>query len=234
MVVPTDEPMLDRTLPAGVPLLASWWWRALVVGGSVGMVPLLLVLWHAIDLPFGAWMQSHWPGMFTGVGILAAPELWLLGSACAFLWWAARRERAAAQGAFALFVAVGVAVLVCGLTHAFARGATAIVAGARFEHWSHLSPNARCAAIAAVAVSSWNDHGSWRRMLTGLVALTFAAEVSLGVAFASDALAGIWVGAIAGLLVPWIRWRGAAGWAIDTAPGVLGEAPGEAIADKPA
>lgn len=232
MVASPDEPLLDRALPDGVPLLASWWWRALVVGGSIGMVPLLLVLWHEIDVPFGAWMQAHWPGLFAGVGILAAPELWLLGSACTFLWWAARRERVAAQGAFALFVAVGAAVLVSGMVHAFGRGVTAIAAGDRFEHWSHLSPNARCAAIAAVAVCSWNDRGAWRRVLAALVALTMAAEVSLGVAFASDALAGAWIGAIAGLIVPWLRWRGAAGWAIEVAPGVLGEAPSGEFSDR--
>ena len=228
MAVSPDEPLLDRALPDGVPLLASWWWRALTVGGSIGLVPLVIVLWHAIDVPFGAWMQAHWPGLFAGVGILAAPELWLVGSACAFLWCAARRARGAAQGAFALFVAVGAAVLVCGLAHAFGRGMTALVAGERFEHWSHLSPNTRCAAIAAVAVCSWNDRGAWRRVLTALVALTIAAEVSIGVAYASDALAGAWIGAIAGLVVPWVRWRGAAGWAFDSAPGVLGEPPKEA------
>ncbi|MFM7807115.1 MAG: hypothetical protein ACKPEA_04190, partial [Planctomycetota bacterium] len=80
---PLDEPLLDRALPPGVPLLASWWWRALIVGASIGLLPLVIVLWHAIDVPFGAWMQTRWPGLFAGVGILAAPELWLLGSACA-------------------------------------------------------------------------------------------------------------------------------------------------------
>lgn len=223
-----DAPWIERTLPPGVPLLASWWWRALVAGGSIGLVPLLIVLWHAVDVPFGAGMQAHWPGLFTGVGILAAPELWLLGSVSAFLWWAARRERAAAQAAFALFVAVGAAVLVCGLVHAFGRGMTALVAGERFEHWSHLSPDTRCAAIAAVAACAWNDRGAWRRVLTTLVVFTMAAEVSLGVAFASDTLAGAWIGAMAGLVVPWVRWRGASGWAVDAAPGVLGEPPKEA------
>jgi len=228
MFAMVDEPLLDRRVPAGVPLLASWWWRALVAGGSIGMVPLLIVLWHAADVPLGAWMQAHWPRLFAGVGILAAPELWLLGSACAFLWWAARREREAAQGAFALFVAVGAAVLVSGLVHAFAHGMTLLIAGERFDRWSHLSPNTRCAAIAAVAVCAWNGGGGWRRTLTALVALTIAAEVSLGVAFASDAFAGAWIGAMAGLVVPWLRWRGATGWAIEVEPGVLGEPPKEA------
>lgn len=228
MPSPLDEPLLDRALPPGVPLLASWWWRALVAGASIGLVPLLIVLWHTIDAPFGAWMQAHWPGPLAGVGILAAPEIWLLGSSCTFLWWAARREREAAQGAFALFVAVGAATLVCGVAHAFARGMTAIVAGERFERWSHLSPDARSAAIAAVAVCAWNGQQSWRRPLAALVALTMAAEVSLGVAYASDTLAGAWIGAMTGLVVPWVRWRGAAGWAVDAAPGVLGEPPREA------
>lgn len=220
-----DAPLLERTLPVGVPPLASWWWRALVAGGSIGLIPLLLVLWHAVDVPFGAWMQAHWPGVLTGIGILAAPEPWLLGSACTFLWWAARRERQAAQGAFAFFVAVGAAVLVCALAHAFAHGATALLAGERFDRWSHLSPDTRCATIAAVAVIAWQHASPWRRMLTMLVALAMAAEIALGVAFASDTLAGAWIGAMTGLLVPWIRWRGINGWTLDAAPGVLGESP---------
>jgi membrane-associated phospholipid phosphatase len=225
MAAEPDALLLERTLPPGVPLLASWWWRALVAGGSIGLVPLLLVLWHAADVPLTAWMDAHWPRMFTGVGILAAPELWLLGSACAFLWRAARRERVTAQAAFALFVAVGAAVLACGLVHAFGRGVTAIVAGERFARWSHLSPDTRCAAIAAAAVLAWNIRGPWRRTLAALVALTVAAEVALGVSYASDAVAGAWIGALAGLAVPWVRWRAASGWAVDAAPGVLGEAP---------
>ena len=44
--------VMDRRLPAGIPLLASWWWRILVVGASLGLVPVLVVTWSFIDEPF--------------------------------------------------------------------------------------------------------------------------------------------------------------------------------------
>lgn len=211
MLEAPEDILLDPRVPEGVPLLESWWWRALVAGVTVGLVPLLIVLWHFIDVPFGAWMERTWPGPLAGFGIVGAPELWLTGSGIAFLWLAAQRERERAQDAFTLFVTVGVAVLACGFTDAFARGAVRILSGGE-EGWTHLSPNIRSAAIAAAAVWSRGNAPRWSRRVAWMVPLVLAAEVALGVAFLADAIAGAWFGAISGLAVPWIRWRGRDGW----------------------
>lgn len=211
MIDAPEDILLDRRVPAGVPLLESWWWRALVAGTTIGLVPLLVVLWRFIDVPFGAWMERTWPGLLTGFGIVGAPELWLVGSGVAFLWMAAQRERERSQRAFELFVTVGAAVLACGLSDAFAEGAVWISAGGA-NAWEHLSPNPRSAAIAAAAMWSWSAAPAWRRRILSMVPLVLAAEVALGVAFVADALAGAWFGALAGLVVPWVRWRGRDGW----------------------
>jgi hypothetical protein len=207
-----DDILLDRRVPADVPLLESWWWRALVAGATIGLIPLLIVLWHFIDVPFGEWMEAHWPGLLSGFSILGAPELWLVGSGVAFLWMAAQRERARAQDAFTLFVTVGSAVLACGFCDLFAEGAVWIVAGGA-NAWEHLSPNPRAAAVTAASAWGWAATPRWRRRLTIAVPLVIAAEVAVGVAFVADAIAGAWMGALAGLVVPWIRWRGRHGWA---------------------
>ena len=206
-----EDILLDRRVPAGTPLLESWWWRALAAGVTVGLVPLLIVLWHFIDAPFGAWMETHWPGLLTGFSILGAPEFWLVGSGVSFLWMAAQRERARAEDAFLLFVTVGAAVLACGFCDAFAEGAVWIVAGGA-DAWEHLSPNPRAAAITAAAVWSVAAAPRWRRRIAIALPLVLAAEVALGVAFVADAIAGAWLGALSGLAVPWIRWRGREGW----------------------
>ena len=206
-----EDILLDRRVPAGTPLLESWWWRALAAGVTVGLVPLLIVLWHFIDAPFGAWMEMHWPGLLTGFSILGAPEFWLVGSGVSFLWMAAQRERARAEDAFLLFVTVGAAVLACGFCDAFAEGAVWIVAGGA-DAWEHLSPNPRAAAITAAAVWSVAAAPRWRRRIAIALPLVLAAEVALGVAFVADAIAGAWLGALSGLAVPWIRWRGREGW----------------------
>lgn len=205
-----EDILTERRVPEGVPLLESWWWRALLAGTTIGLVPLLIVLWHFIDEPFGAWMERSWPGFLTGFGIVGAPEPWLTASGIAFLWMAAQRGRQAAQQAFSAFVTVGVAVLACGLCDAFARGAL-LLSGCGPE-WSHLSPSTRCATIAAAAMWAWSGVPSWRRRLSLAVPLVMSAEVAMGVAFAADAVAGAWIGAVSGLVVPWIRWRGRQGW----------------------
>jgi hypothetical protein len=206
-----DDLLLDRRLPVGMPLLESWWWRALLAGSGVGLVPLLIVLWHFIDEPFGSWMERCWPGILTGFGILGAPEFWLIGSIGAFLWLSAQRERASAQQAFELFVTTAFALLACGLVDAFARGLL-ILTTIGTTDWSHLIPSTRAATIAAGVSWSWSVLPAWRRRMLALLVLVLAAEVALGVAFASDALAGAWLGFLAGLAVPWIRWRGREGW----------------------
>jgi hypothetical protein len=207
-----DDILLDRRVPADVPLLESWWWRALVSGVSIGMSPLLIVLWHFIDVPFGEWMEAHWPGLLSGFSILGAPELWLVGSGAAFLWMAAQRERERGRHAFVLFVTIGAGVLACGFLDVFAEGAVWIVAGGA-DAWEHLSPNPRAATIAAAATWAWAAAPGWRRRIAIALPLVLAAEVAVGVAFLADAVAGAWIGVLGGLLVPWVRWRGREGWA---------------------
>lgn len=206
-----DDILLDRRVPAGTPLLESWWWRAFVAGVSIGLIPVLIVLWHFIDVPFGAWMEAHWPGLLTGFSILGAPEFWLVGSGVAFLWMAAQRERERAQDAFVLFVTIGASVLACGFCDAFAEGAVWIAAGGA-DAWEHLSPNPRAATIAAATIWTWTAAPRWRRRVAIALPLVLAAEVAVGVAFLADALAGAWLGVLVGLVVPWIRWRGRDGW----------------------
>ena len=209
MIDAPEDILLDRRVPTGMPLLESWWWRALVAGGTIGLIPLLIVLWHFIDVPFGEWMEAHWPGLLTGFSIMGAPEFWLVGSGVAFLWMAAQRARA--EEAFLLFVTVGVAVLACGFCDAFAEGLVWIVAGGA-NAWEHLSPNPRAAAITAAAVWSVAAAPRWRRRIAIALPLVIAAEVAVGVACVADAIAGAWLGVLSALLVPWIRWRGREGW----------------------
>lgn len=209
MIDAHDDILLERQVPAGVPLLESWWWRALLAGSGVGLVPLLVVLWHFIDVSFGGWMERCWPGILTGFGILGAPELWLIGSLGACLWLAAQRERVQAQRAFDLFVTIASALLTCGVVDAFARGIL-ILSGA--ADWSHLIPNARAATISAGVIWAWSILPAWRRRMLIVFVLVLAAEVALRVAYPSDALAGAWIGLLAGLVIPWIRWRGRDGW----------------------
>lgn len=233
MIEAHEDILLDPRVPAGVPLLESWWWRALVLGVSIGLVPLLIVLWHFIDAPFGEWMARTWPGLLTGFGIVGAPEFWLTGSGIAFLWLAAQRERERAQDAFTLFVVVGVAVLACGFAYAFARGATRILSDGE-EGWTCLRPDVRSATIAAAAIWSRSNAPHWSRRLTWMVPLVLAAEIALGTAFAADAIAGAWIGATCGLVVPWVRWRGRDGWmprrrwSIGVAPSANGARSGSA------
>ena len=206
----------DMRVPAGVPLLASWWWRALIAGITLGLVPLVCVLWGIIDTPMGAWMEARWPTLLLGASAFGSPSAWLMASAAAYLAAAALRQRDRARWAFLFLCCIGAAVVLCLLIDGCAELGHRVLPGVRSDTWSHLAPSVRCATIAAAATTGWLRWRSARRVWIAIVLLVCAAEVARGVVFASDAISGAWLGVLMALLVPWAWWRVHP----DTLPGV--------------
>ncbi len=199
--------ILDRRVPDGIPLFASWWWRTLFAGTSLGLVPVLAVAWAFIDVPFGHWMEANWPTLFTRVSGLGSPAAWLLVCASIYLAAAALRARHAARWAFLLLAEIAVAILVCGFIHLLANGFERFMDGSGAPTWSHLIPSVRCATIAAAA---WTCRLRWpasRVFGAVTVAMVIAAEIALGTVFLSDAIAGAWIGVVAAVVLPWVWWR---------------------------
>lgn len=198
--------VMDRRLPQGVPLLASWWWRAVVAGVTLGLVPLLAVLWAFIDVPVHRLLEWMWPSWLSGARALGSPEAWLAGGTAIFLASAAMRRRDTARWGFLL-----AANVTAGLMLAWALGAVigllaSLDARSGSPTWLHLWPDARCAAAAAAAMTLWiRVPGAWR-VLLAMVALVVLGESSLRTAFLSDALAGAWSGTLAAMAVPWAWW----------------------------
>jgi|GEM_PF-3076219 len=198
--------ILDMRLPYAVPLLASWWWRALFAGISIGLLPLLVVLWHFTDVPLGEWMRAHWPGLFSSAHVLGAPEAWLLASAAAYLAAAALRERGRARWAFLFLINISAAVIVCLLLDGVAELAQMFFARGASAMWSHLAPSPRCATVAAAAITCWSRWPSTRWMCVTATVLVMASQITLGSFFASDALAGVWIGVLTATVIPWVWW----------------------------
>ncbi|NBX24746.1 MAG: hypothetical protein EBQ99_01625 [Planctomycetes bacterium] len=198
--------VMDRRLPQGVPLLASWWWRAVVAGVTVGLVPLLVVLWAFIDMPAHRLLDWMWPGWLVGARALGSPVAWLAGGGAIFLVSAALRRRDVGRWGFLLAanVASGLALAwVCGAGIGLL---ASLDARSGSPAWLHLWPDARCAAAAAAAMTLWIRVPSMGRVLLAMVALVVLGESAVRTAFLSDALAGAWCGTLGAMAVPWAWW----------------------------
>jgi hypothetical protein len=199
--------VMDRRLPAGIPLLASWWWRILVVGASLGLVPVLAVMWSFIDVPFGRFLGWIWPAWLVRVGDVGSPTLWLAGGAAVYLLAASLRHRAAARWSFLMMASVAAALVVSGVIGGMLWASRALHAAGDAADWNAMWPDARCATIAAAAFTLWVRLRGFQRALLVPVGLVMAAEVAAGSAFLSDAVAGVWIGAVSAALVGWAWWR---------------------------
>ncbi|MFM1830217.1 MAG: hypothetical protein RLZZ558_557 [Planctomycetota bacterium] len=199
--------VMDRRLPVGIPLFASWWWRIMAVGASLGLLPVLAVMWSFIDAPFGRFMEWIWPTWLVRLGDLGSPTLWLAGGASVYLLAASLRHRAAARWSFLMIASVATALVVSGVFGGMLWTGRAWHAAGDAPDWNALWPDARCAAIAAAAFTLWVRLQGFGRVLLALVGLVMAAEVAAGSAFLSDAMAGAWIGAVSAAAVGWAWWR---------------------------
>ncbi len=147
--------VMDRRLPVGIPLFASWWWRVMAVGASLGLLPVLAVMWSFIDAPFGRFMGWIWPAWLVRLGDLGSPTLWLVGGASVYLLAASLRHRAAARWSFLLIASVATALVVSGVFGGMLWTGRAWHAAGDAPDWNALWPDARCAAIAAAAFTLW-------------------------------------------------------------------------------
>ncbi len=198
--------VMDRRLPQGVPLLASWWWRAVIAGLTLGLVPLLAVLWAFVDVPVHRLLEWMWPSWLVGARALGSPAAWLAGGGAIFLASAALRRRETARWGFLLAANVSVGLLLAWVLGMMIGLAASLDARSASPAWLHLWPDARCAAAAAAAMTIWvRVPGAWR-VLVAMVALVVLGECSLRTAFLSDALAGAWSGTLAAMAVPWAWW----------------------------
>jgi hypothetical protein len=199
--------VMDRRLPVGIPLFASWWWRVMAVGASLGLLPVLAVMWSFIDAPFGRFMGWIWPAWLVRLGDLGSPTLWLVGGASVYLLAASLRHRAAARWSFLLIASVATALVVSGVFGGMLWTGRAWHAAGDAPDWNALWPDARCTAIAAAAFTLWVRLQGFGRVLLALVGLVMAAEVAAGSACLSDAIAGAWIGAVSAAAVGWAWWR---------------------------
>ncbi len=198
--------VMDCRLPQGVPLLASWWWRAVAVGVTVGLVPLLAVLWAFIDVPVHRLLDWMWPRWLVEARVLGSPVAWLAGGGAIFLVGAAMRRRDTARWGFLLAANVTAGLLLTSVCGAVIGLLASLDARSGSPAWLHLWPDARCAAAAAAAVTLWIRVPSMGRVLLAMVALVVLGESSLRTAFLSDALAGAWCGTLGAMAVPWAWW----------------------------
>lgn len=202
-----EAPLLSREVPSGVPRLASWWWRALLGGGTIGMIPLVAVLWHFGDVPIGALADAAWPGLTRWIGSLLSPLGWVLVVALLGAWCASTRRQREAADAWNAIACMATGWALCGALDLLGLMARLTVPAERAARWSHCAPSAACAVSVALATWAWGHRSSLRWPLTVAAFMVMAADVADGVAFASDAVAGAWIGFAAALLVPWVRWR---------------------------
>lgn len=198
--------VMDRRLPQGVPLLASWWWRAMAAGVTVGLIPLLAVLWSFIDLPVHRLLDWIWPSWLVGARALGSPMAWLVGGGLIFVTGAALRRRDTARWGFLLAANVLAGLLLAWVSGALIGLIASLDARSASPAWLHLWPDARCAAAAAAAMTLWIRVPSAARLLAAMVALVVLAESAVRTAFLSDALAGAWCGTLASMAVPWAWW----------------------------
>jgi membrane-associated phospholipid phosphatase len=70
----------------------------------------------------------------------------------------------------------------------------------------------------ALATAHWARVSSLRWPCTLVAALVMVAEVGDGVAWASDALAGAWIGFATALAVPWAWWMRQRSLDVEAAP----------------
>ncbi len=212
---PDDSALVSPTVPAGTPRLASWWWRALLAGATLGLIPLLAVLWHFGDEPIAAGMDAVWPGALRWLGSIFSPLGWMLAVSLVAAWRISTRRTDEASGGWMSLACMLTAWVACGAFHLMGVMAGWTVPAERAAGWSHLSPSGACAVPVALAATLWARRSSLRWPVTALAALTMAAEVADGVAWASDALAGAWCGVAASAALPLALWmRGRDGAAV--------------------
>lgn len=205
-----ESALMARAVPEGTPRLVSWWWRALFVGGTIGLVPLLAVLWHFGDEPIGAFLDAIWPHAFRWLGSVFSPLGWMLAVALLAVWRASTQRPTEAAAWWSALMPMVAAWALCGVFEVLGAIVAWTVPAERAAAWSHLSPSPACGVPVALACALWSAHSAVRWPMTALAALALLAEVADGVAYASDALAGAWCGVAAAAALPlalWLRAR---------------------------
>lgn len=203
---PDEGALMTQVVPAGTPRLMSWWWRALAAGTSIGLIPLLAVLWHFGDQPIAAWMDALWPHALRWLGSIFSPLGWTLAVALVAIGRMRTRRPEEARAGWHSLACMAAAGMLCGAFHLLGMLVGLAVPAERASSWSHLSPSVPCAVPVALAATLWARRSAARWPVTALAALTLAAEVADGVAWASDALAGAWCGVAAAAALPLVLW----------------------------
>ncbi|MFM7806501.1 MAG: hypothetical protein ACKPEA_01050, partial [Planctomycetota bacterium] len=180
--------------------------RAMAAGVTVGLIPLLAVLWSFVDLPAHRLLDRMWPSWLVGARAFGSSVAWLAGGGLIFLAGSAMRRRDVARWGFLLAANVTAGLLMAWVTGAVIGLAASLDARSVSPAWLHLWPDARCAAASAAAMTLWIRVPSAGRVLAVMVSLVVLGESSLRTAFLSDALAGAWCGTLGAMAVPWAWW----------------------------
>ena len=203
-------PEISGELARVKPLLATAWGRALISGISVGLIPVVCVVWFFFDKPFAnQFTQKEWEQwvFLRSLGLLGDALPWICLCAYIFLLGIFGKRRDIATWAVFLCISIAVSGAVSNLVKFIFMRARPNWHGAIPEGSSFSFPSGHAATIGAVAVVCVLR---WPKLLP--VALAGVALVALNRVMSqnhhiTDVIVGAALGMISALVVQWCWWK---------------------------